>query len=180
MLEMTVIISAFPYTSIKYFTYHLDSFLELQVSQNYLSDIFHIFRNDIFNFELSFTEEIFQKHQLWNFEYFEYFQNEIYHKNCHDHLTSIIAKKLHFYMLNSWFFLYNSIIIVNIYRSNHLNDKTHIFLQTKQKTKQIIKCNVQRDSFVNNVRKLGSGHPFIYKNIIVKLEGIEKWSKYLL
>lgn len=63
---------------------------------------------------------------------------------------------------------------MNIYRSNQLNDKTHIFLQTKQKTKQIIKCNVQRDSFVNNVRKLGSGHPFIYKNIIVKLEGIEK------
>lgn len=50
MLEMTVIISAFPYTSMKYFTYHLDSFLELQVLQNYSSDIFHIFRNDIFNF----------------------------------------------------------------------------------------------------------------------------------
>lgn len=64
MLEMTVIISAFPYTSIKYFTYHLDSFLELQVLQNYSSDIFHIFRNDIFNFELSFTEEIIQIHQL--------------------------------------------------------------------------------------------------------------------
>lgn len=42
----------------------MDSFLELQVLQNYSSDIFHIFRNDIFNFELSFTEEIFQIHQL--------------------------------------------------------------------------------------------------------------------
>lgn len=63
MLEMTVIISAFPYTSKKIF--HLPSGLILGVTsltKLFIRYISH-FSNDIFNFELSITDEIFQIHQ---------------------------------------------------------------------------------------------------------------------
>lgn len=140
MLEMTVIISAFPYTSIRYFTYHMDSFLELQALQNYSSDIFHIFRMIflILNYPLLT-------------KYFKYISVEILNIFCiirtcnKTSKMSFIIKlprpfsfhncKETFFLYVKWliFVLYNSIIIVNIYRSNQLNDKTHIFYNQKIK-----------------------------------------------
>lgn len=61
-----------------------------------------------------------------------------------------------------------------------IDDKTHIFYNQNKRLSKSSNVMFKGTHFVNNVRKLGSGQPFIYKNIIVKFEGIEKWSKYLL